>query len=64
MEKKWSAIAGCWFEFLFCAGRQSSGNQHAQQLRQGGEFITHFWLLLEELMLLDELSTAKSTCNV
>ncbi|KAJ6976648.1 hypothetical protein NC653_028724 [Populus alba x Populus x berolinensis] len=63
MEKRWDAIGSCWFEFLYHAGRQSSGNQHAQQLRQGGEFLTHIWLLYEELTLLDKLSTAEADRN-
>ncbi|CAK7324217.1 unnamed protein product [Dovyalis caffra] len=39
MKRKWDVIAGLWMEFLVYAGRQCTGSQHAQQLRQGDENI-------------------------
>ncbi|CAK7324219.1 unnamed protein product [Dovyalis caffra] len=38
MKTKWDIIAGVWMEFLVYAGRQCTGSQHAQQLRQGESF--------------------------
>ncbi|KAG1330407.1 hypothetical protein COCNU_02G003750 [Cocos nucifera] len=50
-EEKWSMIAGVWVEILAYVANQSNGRQHAEQLRGGGEFITHLWLLLAHLGL-------------
>ncbi|CAK7324218.1 unnamed protein product [Dovyalis caffra] len=64
MDTKWEVIARFWFEILLHAGQKCRRNQHAQQLRQGGEFLTHFWLFYEEFAYLDELSTTNSSSDV
>ncbi|CAK7324214.1 unnamed protein product [Dovyalis caffra] len=57
MNRRWEVLAGIWVELLINAGRQCTGSQHAQQLKQGGELVTHFWLLFSELGYLDQLVT-------
>ncbi|KAF4399372.1 hypothetical protein G4B88_022455, partial [Cannabis sativa] len=48
-EKKWSLINNVWVEILCYAANQCQGNHHAQQLRRGGELLTHVWLLMAHL---------------
>ncbi|KAJ4839024.1 hypothetical protein Tsubulata_018920 [Turnera subulata] len=50
-EEKWSMIADVWVEMLAYVASQSNGRQHAEQLTGGGEFLTHFWLLMAHLGL-------------
>ncbi|KAJ6366457.1 hypothetical protein OIU77_002944 [Salix suchowensis] len=45
-EQKWSLVADVWVEMLAYVAYQSNGRQHADQLRGGGEFLTHVWLLM------------------
>ncbi|KAM3694123.1 hypothetical protein ACB098_07G034100 [Castanea mollissima] len=46
VEKKWEIIKGVWLEMLIHAASQCRGRDHAQQLRRGGELLTHVWLLM------------------
>ncbi|KAK0597059.1 hypothetical protein LWI29_021385 [Acer saccharum] len=46
IEKKWEKIESAWMDMLGYGTRKSKGNVHAQQLRRGGELLTHVWLLL------------------
>ncbi|POO03649.1 hypothetical protein TorRG33x02_008540 [Trema orientale] len=48
-EKKWELISHVWVEILSYAASQCQRNQHAQQLRRGGELLTHVWLLMAHL---------------
>ncbi|XP_057976196.1 uncharacterized protein LOC131163609 [Malania oleifera] len=43
---KWEMISNVWVEMLAYAANQCRGNYHAQQLRRGGELLTHVWLLM------------------
>lgn len=52
-EKKWSLIADSWVEMLGDAAIQCEGSQHRQQLRRGGQLLTHVWLLMAHLGLTD-----------
>ncbi|XP_042483488.1 uncharacterized protein LOC122063853 [Macadamia integrifolia] len=46
---KWEIMSNVWIEMLSYAAGQCRGTNHAQQLRRGGEFITHVWLLMAHL---------------
>ncbi|XP_042491115.1 uncharacterized protein LOC122070933 [Macadamia integrifolia] len=46
---KWEIMCHVWIEMMSYAANQCRGTNHAQQLRQGGEFITHVWLLMAHL---------------
>ncbi|KAK3410729.1 hypothetical protein EUGRSUZ_J02754 [Eucalyptus grandis] len=45
-EEKWWIISRVWVEMLAYAAVKCKGLHHAQQLPQGGEFLTHVWLLM------------------
>ncbi|KAL3735211.1 hypothetical protein ACJRO7_024361 [Eucalyptus globulus] len=51
--KKWEMIGHLWVEGLLYAASQSRGDCHADQLRRGGELLTHVWLLLAHFGLTD-----------
>ncbi|XP_042484257.1 uncharacterized protein LOC122064597 [Macadamia integrifolia] len=46
---KWEIMSLVWLEMLTYAASQCRRPNHAQQLRRGGEFITHIWLLMAHL---------------
>ncbi|XAR63344.1 hypothetical protein NMG60_11023250 [Bertholletia excelsa] len=48
-ENKWDILSNVWVEILCHAASGWPAEQHAQNLRQGGEFLTHVWLLLVHL---------------
>ena len=48
-EHKWELMRGVWVEMLCYAASQCRPNQHAKQLRRGGELLTHVWLLMAHL---------------
>ncbi|KAK0595629.1 hypothetical protein LWI29_008495 [Acer saccharum] len=52
-EERWERIGNNWMEMLGYAARKSKSNNHTQQLRRGGEFITHVWLLMAYFGLTD-----------
>ncbi|CAK9159057.1 unnamed protein product [Ilex paraguariensis] len=48
-QQKWEIINQVWVEILSYAANQCRWNHHAQQLRRGGELLTHVWLLMAHL---------------
>ncbi|GMP49531.1 hypothetical protein CsSME_00016477 [Camellia sinensis var. sinensis] len=52
-DNRWEIIDAVWMEMLCHAASQCSGRYHAQQLRRGGEFHTHVWLLMAHFGLND-----------
>lgn len=51
--ERWEIIWNLWVDVLLYAARQSRGDCHADQLRRGGELLTHVWLLLAHFGLTD-----------
>ncbi|KAF5738659.1 hypothetical protein HS088_TW13G01560 [Tripterygium wilfordii] len=45
-QMKWKIISDVLLERLLYVASQWKGNEHAQQLRRGGELLTHVWLLI------------------
>ncbi|XP_038720031.1 uncharacterized protein LOC120012666 [Tripterygium wilfordii] len=45
-QMKWKIISDVLLERLLYVASQWKGNEHAQQLRRGGELLTHVWLLM------------------
>lgn len=57
---KWHVINHVWLEMLGHAASQCKGRQHAQQLRRGGEYLTHVWLLMAHFGLTDHFQIPRS----
>lgn len=53
-QMKWELISHVWVEILSYAACQCQRNQHAQQLRRGGELLTHVWLLMAHLGITEQ----------
>ncbi|KAL7264632.1 hypothetical protein ACSBR1_002568 [Camellia fascicularis] len=52
-SNRWRIIVDIWIEMLGHAASQCKGRYHAQQLRRGGEFLTHVWLPMAHFGLND-----------
>ena len=50
-EQKWEILIKFWAENLARVATLCQGNNHAQQLRKGGEFLSHVWLLIKHMDL-------------
>lgn len=48
-EEKWEMISHVWTQMLFYASNQCGWKQHGEQLRHGGELLTHVCLLMTHL---------------
>ncbi|GMY35117.1 hypothetical protein FCV25MIE_30359 [Fagus crenata] len=59
-EEKWEIIKNVWLEMLGHAASQCKGRLHAQQLRRGGELLTHVWLLMAHFGLTDHFQIPRS----
>ncbi|GMP42302.1 hypothetical protein CsSME_00012093 [Camellia sinensis var. sinensis] len=46
-NNKWEIMSNMWVEMLCYAVSCCSVEQHVQELRRGGQFLTHVWLLLK-----------------
>ncbi|KAH7845812.1 hypothetical protein Vadar_006359 [Vaccinium darrowii] len=57
---KWDIINHVWLEMLGHAASQCKGRHHAQQLRRGGEYLTHHWLFMAHLGLTDHFQVPRS----
>ena len=56
----WGLIFEYWVDMLGLAACKCKGTEHAQQLRRGGELITHVWLLMAHLGLTDNFQITRS----
>ena len=54
LREKWEMISRVWMEMLCYAASHCGWAQHAQQLRRGGELLTHVCLLMSHLGLSDQ----------
>lgn len=61
---KWKIIAGLWVEMLVYAANQCRSDHHAQQLAQGGELLTHIWLLLAHVGLSEHFRISEGHARV
>ncbi|KAM3694127.1 hypothetical protein ACB098_07G034500 [Castanea mollissima] len=59
-DGKWELIKNVWLEMLGHAASQCKGRLHAQQLRRGGELLTHVWLLMAHFGLTDHFQIPRS----
>ncbi|CAL5331028.1 unnamed protein product [Camellia sinensis] len=59
-ENKWNIMSNVWVEMLCHAANRCLLKHHAQELRSGGQFVTHVWLLL---MHLDEIKSLEKNTS-
>lgn len=53
IEKRWELICNVWVEMLCSAACKCRWDNHAKQLTGGGELLTHVWLLMAHLGIVD-----------
>ncbi|KAM3699255.1 hypothetical protein ACJW31_05G012100 [Castanea mollissima] len=58
-NRKWEMISNVWVEMLAYAACHCRGNYHAQQLRRGGELLTHVWLLMAHFGLTEQFQISQ-----
>ncbi|CAI9762999.1 unnamed protein product [Fraxinus pennsylvanica] len=58
-EDRWKKISKLWVEMLAYAATHCRGNHHARQLRKGGEFLTHVWLLMAHLGITEQFQISQ-----
>lgn len=63
-EKKWELISHVWIEMLSYAASQCRSVCHARQLRQGGELLTHVWLLMAHLGISEHFQISQGHARV
>ena len=58
-DRKWKMISSFWVEMLAYAACHCRGNYHAKQLSQGGELLTHVWLLMAHFGLTEQFQISQ-----
>ncbi|XP_030458463.1 uncharacterized protein LOC115679061 [Syzygium oleosum] len=58
-QKKWEMINEVWIEMLCYAASHCRWNHHAQQLRRGGELLTHVWILMTHLGISEQFQISQ-----
>ncbi|XVE48763.1 hypothetical protein DITRI_Ditri01bG0028500 [Diplodiscus trichospermus] len=58
-EEKWKLISEVWMEMMIYAASRCTWEEHAQQLRHGGELLTHVSLLMAHLGLSTQVHRLK-----
>ncbi|KAL5757381.1 hypothetical protein ACOSP7_019992 [Xanthoceras sorbifolium] len=58
-ERKWAMISEVWVEMLAYAANRGRWKEHGQQLRKGGELLTHVRLLMAHLGLSEQYPIQK-----
>ncbi|KAK7822907.1 uncharacterized protein LOC111984922 [Quercus suber] len=53
-EKNWEFVCNVWIEILGFAASHCRGYYHAQRLTEGGELLTHVWLLMAHLGITEQ----------
>ena len=56
MDEKWGLLSKFWVENLAYVATLCQGNNRAQLLNKGGEFLTHVWFLLEHFDLTESFT--------
>ena len=58
-EDMWKLVSQVWLEMLFYAASHCGWSDHAQQLRRGGELLTHVWLLMAHFGLTEQFQISQ-----
>ncbi|GLT90393.1 hypothetical protein SLE2022_083270 [Rubroshorea leprosula] len=56
---KWDLMRDMWLELLAYAACHCKGSDHGQQLRRGGELLTHVWLLMAHFGLTEQFQISQ-----
>ncbi|KAJ4717790.1 DUF594 family protein [Melia azedarach] len=59
IAEKWNKLGCTWLEIVAYTASKCKGSQHGQQLRHGGEFLTHVWLLMAHFGLTDHFQISE-----
>ncbi|KAM4099706.1 hypothetical protein ACB094_05G012200 [Castanea mollissima] len=62
-NQKWEMVSNVWVEMLANAACHCRGNYHAQQLKQGGELLTHVWLLMAHFGLTEQFQISQGAAR-
>ncbi|KAL3812919.1 hypothetical protein ACJIZ3_014187 [Penstemon smallii] len=57
--QKWDKIFKAWLDLLTFAAAKSRWNDHAEKLSQGGELLTHVWLLTAHFGMTDQFQISQ-----
>ncbi|KAI3470145.1 hypothetical protein Pfo_026808 [Paulownia fortunei] len=57
--QKWEKITQAWLDILTFAAAQCRWNDHAEKLSQGGELLTHVWLLMAHFGMTDQFQISQ-----
>lgn len=63
-EDKWELMSQVWIEMLCYAASQCGWKEHGQQLRRGGELLTHVCLLMANLGLSEQFQITQGSLSV
>ncbi|KAK2640866.1 hypothetical protein Ddye_022629 [Dipteronia dyeriana] len=58
-QRKWKMISHVWVDLMCYAASHCRWNHHAQQLRRGGQLLTHVWLLMAHLGITEQFQISK-----
>ncbi|KAF9668573.1 hypothetical protein SADUNF_Sadunf14G0017800 [Salix dunnii] len=61
LDKKeiWKLVSDVWIEMLTYTASRCSAHDHARQLGQGGELLTHVWLLMAHFGLTEQFQISR-----
>ncbi|KAL7106168.1 hypothetical protein ACP275_07G094600 [Erythranthe tilingii] len=57
--EKWEKIFQAWLDIVTYAAAQCKWNDHAEKLSQGGELLTHVWLLMAHFGMTDQFQISQ-----
>ena len=64
IENKWKLVEQVWVEMLSYAASHCGWRNHAEQLRRGGELLTHVWLLMAHFGLTEQFQISQGYATV
>lgn len=60
-EERWKVLGEFWAEYILYLASSNNVQAHKEHLASGGEFITHLWVLLYHVGILDRPEKAPNT---
>ncbi|KAK3445201.1 hypothetical protein EUGRSUZ_B02717 [Eucalyptus grandis] len=61
-DRKWNAISRFWAKMLICSVRETKGYEHCDSLSRGGELLSHIWLLMAHLGIVQTVHPPGGDC--